>query len=195
MNPLKKLAGQTAIYGLGTMLSRLLTYLLVTFSTHQFVFDSPLLSRSDFGIITELYAYIGILMVLLTYGMETTFFRFAKQDESKGKVFSLSFQSLLLSTGLFLAILYLFLNPIAAMIGYQEYKILIVLLSVILALDVLTSIPFALLRLENKAMQFSGIKFINVIVNISLNFLFLYGLRWISEEHPSSSFASFFIPP
>ncbi len=192
MNPLKKLAGQTAIYGLGTILSRLLNYLLVPFYTHQFIFDSPLLSRSDFGIITELYAYIGILMVLLTYGMETTFFRFAKQDESKGKVFSLSFQSLLFSTGLFLAILYIFIDPIANLIGYQEFKILIVLLSLILALDVLTAIPFALLRLDNKAMQFSGIKFINVFVNITLNFLFLYGLRWVSEEQPNSYLASFF---
>jgi len=192
LNPLKKLAGQTAIYGLGTMLSRLLNYLLVPFYTHQFIFDSPLLSRSDFGIITELYAYIGILMVLLTYGMETTFFRFAKQDASKAKVFSLSFQSLLFSTGLFLAILYLFLNPIAELIGYQEYRILILLLSFILALDVLTAIPFALLRLDNKALQFSGIKFVNVLVNISLNFLFLYGLRWISKEQPNSYLASFF---
>ena len=194
MNPLKKLAGQTAIYGLGTILSRLLNYLLVPFYTHRFIFDSSLLSQSDFGIITEMYAYVGILMVLLTYGMETSFFRFAQKQGDRNKVFSLSLLSLLLTTSLFLILVYSFLTPLAEMIGYENYKILIILLSLILALDILTAVPFAYLRLENKALRFSAIKFVNVLVNIGLNFLLLFSLRYMAERHPGSFLGSFYSP-
>jgi O-antigen/teichoic acid export membrane protein len=192
LNPLKKLAGQTAIYGLGTILSRLLNYLLVPFYTHRFIFDSSLLSQSDFGIITELYAYVGILMVMLTYGMETSFFRFAQKEENRNKVFSLSLLSLIITTSIFLMTIWFFLTPISQLIGYENFKILIILLSSILAIDILTAIPFAYLRMENKAMRFSGIKFINVLVNIILNFFLLFVLRYFAERHADSFLGNLF---
>jgi O-antigen/teichoic acid export membrane protein len=167
-NPLKKLAGETLIYGLGTIVPRLLNYLLVPFYT-IFVFN-----KSQYGEITELYAYVALLMVLLTYGMETAFFRYANLYKNQvKKVFNTATTSLLITSSLFVLLVFVNKSAIADLIQYGGHSEYIVLISLIVALDAFTSLPFAYLRYQNKAKKFSMIRVINVVVNIGLNILFL----------------------
>ncbi|MCB2208646.1 MAG: oligosaccharide flippase family protein [Bacteroidetes bacterium] len=165
-NPLKRLAGETAVYGLGTIVPRLLNYFLVPFYTR--IFD-----EAAYGQITELYAWVAIVMVVLTYGMETAFFRYANQEKDASKVFNTATTSLLVTSLLFIAIVVLFLGDIASAIQYEGNSEYIILLAFIVAIDAFTSLPFAYLRYKNKAKRFSFIKITSVFVNIFLNFLFL----------------------
>jgi O-antigen/teichoic acid export membrane protein len=165
-NPIKRLAGETAVYGLGTIVPRLLNYFLVPFYTR--IFD-----ESAYGQITELYAWVAIVMVVLTYGMETAFFRYANQEKDANKVFNTATTSLLITSLVFIVIVMLCLGDIATAIQYQGNSEYIILLAFIVAIDAFTSLPFAYLRYKNKAKRFSFIKITSVIVNIFLNFLFL----------------------
>ncbi len=165
-NPIKRLAGETAVYGLGTIVPRLLNYFLVPFYTR--IFD-----ESAYGQITELYAWVAIVMVVLTYGMETAFFRYANQEKDANKVFNTATTSLLITSLVFIVIVMLCLGYIATAIQYQGNSEYIILLAFIVAIDAFTSLPFAYLRYKNKAKRFSFIKITSVIVNIFLNFLFL----------------------
>ena len=165
-NPIKRLAGETAVYGLGTIVPRLLNYFLVPFYTR--IFD-----ESAYGQITELYAWVAIVMVVLTYGMETAFFRYANQEKDANSVFNTATTSLLITSLVFIVIVMLCLGDIATAIQYQGNSEYIILLAFIVAIDAFTSLPFAYLRYKNKAKRFSFIKITSVIVNIFLNFLFL----------------------
>jgi len=168
LNPLRSLFGQTAIYGLGTVLPRLLNYLLLTpFFTRMF-------KSGEYGIITELYAYVVFLMILLTYGMETGFFRYATKNRKPGEVFSTSIVSLFITSALFALIVGLFSEGIAGLIGYSEHPEYIWWIGLIVSIDAFVSIPFARLRLEGKAIRFAAIKIASVLVNILLNLLFLW---------------------
>ncbi len=165
-NPLKRLAGETAVYGLGTIVPRLLNYFLVPFYTR--IFD-----EAAYGQITELYAWVAIVMVVLTYGMETAFFRYANQEKDSNNVFNTATTSLLITSVAFIGIVVLFLGDIASAIQYEGNSEYIILLAFIVAIDAFTSLPFAYLRFKNKAKRFSFIKIASVVVNIFLNFLFL----------------------
>lgn len=175
-NPIKKLAGDTAVYGLGTVVPRLLNYLLVPFYTIM-VFN-----KSQYGQITELYAYVAILLVLLTYGMETAFFRYANKDKNPLKVFHTAATSLLITSTLFILFILFFRNDIAGWIQYSGHSEYILLLGLVVALDAFTAIPFAHLRFLNKAKRFSFIKIANVVVNIFFNFLFLIIIPRLFKE-------------
>jgi O-antigen/teichoic acid export membrane protein len=180
LNPLKKLAGQTLVYGMGTIVPRLLNYFLLTpFYTRVFI-------TGEYGVITELYAYMAFLLVLLTYGMETAFFRFAEKEPEPKKVFSTSAVSLLVSSSLFVLFVVLFDQPIADLIHYGSHPEYITMFSIIVALDAFTAIPFAYLRHKNKALRFSVIKIINVLVNVGLNFFFLWLAPKMLSAHPES---------
>ena len=180
MNPLKKLAGQTLVYGMGTIVPRLLNYFLLTpFYTRVFI-------TGEYGVITELYAYMAFLLVLLTYGMETAFFRFAGKEPDPKKVFSTSAFSLLFTSSLFVLVVVLFAQPIATLIKYGDHKEYITMFSIIVALDAFTAIPFAHLRQRNKALRFSLIKIINVVVNVALNFFFLWLAPKMMAHNPDS---------
>lgn len=174
-NPIKRLAGETAIYGLGTIVPRLLNYFLVPFYTR--IFD-----ESAYGRITELYAWVAIIMVILTYGMETAFFRYANKEKDPNKVFDTATTSLLITSIAFLGIVMLFLNNIASAIQYEGNSEYIILLAFIVAIDAFTSLPFAYLRFKNKAKRFSFIKIASVLVNIFLNFLFLLIIPRLAGE-------------
>lgn len=166
MNYLKQLAGQTIIYGLGIVVPRLLNYLLLT------PFYTRIFSRAEYGIITELYAYVVFLIVILTYGMETGFFRYAseKKDPDVYKTCLIS----LFSTSFFFSIVaVIFHSTIARAIGYEGFGFYILLLMVIVAIDSFASIPFALLRLKNKARKYALIRVVEVSVNIFFNLFFL----------------------
>jgi len=162
---LKKIAGETAIYGLSTVVARLLNYLLVPL--HTFVF-----LPSEYGIYSYLYSYIGFLMVTLTYGFETAFFRFS-QDQ-KTETWSTAIISLLSSTTFFVLMLLLFKSNIADAIEISQHPEYITWFTFIIAFDVLSVIPFAKLRLQGKAFQFAGLKIINILTNVAINVFFLW---------------------
>lgn len=166
MNFLKKLAGQTFIYGLGTILPRVLNYLLLTpFYTRIFI-------EAEYGVITELYAYGAFLLVLLTYGMETGFFRFNESEVNKKNVYSTSLITLFGTSLLFIVLVSIFNNEIATLIRYKSNPEYVIWFALIIGSDAVTAIPFAKLRAENKALKFSIIKILNISVNIGFNIFF-----------------------
>lgn len=163
-NPIKSLAGQTAVYGMGTIVPRLLNYMLVPIYTRVFE------DQATYGQITELYAYIAFLMVFLTYGMETAFFRYAQKNDPK-KVFNTTMSAILLTTAVFLLFVFLFYNSIAHWMQYSGNSEYILIVALIVAFDAVSAIPFAMLRKLNKARKFAIIRLVNVFLTVGLNLL------------------------
>lgn len=166
MSQIKKLASQTAIYGLSSIVGRLLNYLLVPFYTR--IFDP-----NAYGVVSEFYAYVTFLMVAYTYGMETAFFHFSTGEGDKNKIYGTGLSTLLVSSGIFSGFLILFAGPIANGLGYPNNPEYIIWFALILAFDALTALPFSRLRQENKAKTFAGLKMLNILINIGLNLFFL----------------------
>ena len=175
MNPLKKLASQTAIYGLSSVIGRLLNYLLVPLYTRYFL-------PAEYGVVTELYAYVAFLVVMLTYGMETAFFRFSKKEETT-KVYSTTLISLLISSVVFVGLIFLNSSAISQWLGYANHPEYIQFFALIIGMDAVASISFAKLREQDKAMRFAFIRIVNIMVNIGLNLYFIvyqeYGIAYI----------------
>ena len=172
MNPLKKLAGQTAIYGISTIVGRLLNYLLVPLYTYQFA------DPKDFGVTTEFYAYTSFLNVILTYGMETALFNFSVKHAENRAVYSTALLSLTLSSALFLAAVLWQAGPIANLLQYPGHQDYVNWVAWIIALDALTAIPFAKLREQQKAKRFAVLKTFNILVNIAGNLFFIGLCKW-----------------
>jgi len=166
LNPIRKLAGQTAIYGLPTIVGRLLNYLLVPLYTLY-------LPPENYGVVSELYAVVAFLIVLLTFGMETAFFRYFNLKEDKESVFRTGFLTVIGINSLFFLVI-LFTNKQIADVmllrGHSEY---IILLSAIVCIDAVSAVPMAKLRSENNALRFSAIHFTAIGVNIGLNLIFM----------------------
>ena len=141
-NPIKALAGQTVIYGLGTIVPRLLNYLLTPFYVRVF-------ASSEYGQISELYAWIALFLAILIFGMETTFFRFSEKENSN-KVFRNAETFILLITTIFLVAYCLLYESFATLIHYQFNTHYVLLIGIIVALDAIAAVPFAILRKENK---------------------------------------------
>ena len=188
MNYLKQLAGQTAIYGLGTIIPRLMNFLLMT------PFYTRVFQKGEYGVVTELYAYAALFLVLLTYGMETTFFRYSEKEKNKDRVYSTSFISLLVTSLGFIVIIFLFSHSIADLIRYSSHHEYIIFFGLIIGIDSITAIPFARLRQQNKAFRFAIIKIINVLVLIGANMFFLWICPMIAESNPSSPLLIFYSP-
>lgn len=183
MNPIKKLAGQTAIYGIPSILGRILGYLLVPLYTRVFLTE-------EYGTVSVFFSYAAFLMVILTYGMETAFFRFYEKEADKEKVFSTGMISLLFTSILFLGLVSWFARPIAEFIDYADFKVYVIWFGWILALDAVTSIPFARLRAQNKAKRFATIKMVNIIVNIGLNLFLILLCPYILKHFTNSVVAN-----
>lgn len=166
MGKLKSLAGQTVIYGLSSIIPRFFNYLLVPLYTRLFL-------PAEYGVVTELYAYVIFLIIILTYGFETGFFRFSVNHDQKDTVYSTAFLSLFISSVIFIIITSVFFKSIATGIGYKSHPEYVFWFGLILGLDAITAIPFAKLRYENKAFRFAILKFINVGVNLVSNLTFL----------------------
>ena len=175
MGAIQRLIGQTAIYGLSSILGRLLTYLLVPLYTYN-------LPTSEYGIVTDLYSYMALIFAFLLYGMETTFFRFSETEKDKGKVLSTSSISLLSSTLVFLLLAFLFRYQIAEAMGYEQHLNYITWFILILGFDALTSIPFAYLRQQHKAMRFATLKLINIFIFLGLNLFFILYCPYVLGE-------------
>lgn len=173
---LGKLAGQTAIYGLSTVVGRLLNYLLVPLYTYQFT------DPGDFGVITEFYAYASFLNVVLTYGMETAFFNFSAKRDRSPAVYSTALFSLGLSTALFLAAFTLNAQAVAQLLRYPAHAEYVLWMAWVIGLDALTAIPFARLREQQRAGRFALLKTLNILVNIGGNLLFLGLGKWAFES-------------
>ena len=166
-NPIKRLLGQTAVYALSSIIGRLLNYLLVPLYTY--VFADP----ADYGVVSELYAWVAFLIVLLTFGLETAYFRFLQESEDKDAPFSNAFFVVAGVCVLFFTVLLTFNNEIEQLLileGHNEY---ILLLGAIVCIDAITALPLAKLRAEEKAIQFAGIQFTSIGVNIILNLIFM----------------------
>lgn len=188
MGSIKTLAGQTAIYGLSSIAGRLLNYLLVPLYTRIF-------SPQDYGIVSELFAYVSFLIILFTYGLETSFFHFSEKED-RIKVYSTAVFSLLLSSLFISGFMILFSSSIATWIHYPKHPEFVVWFAAILALDALSALPFARLRLQGKARRFSFIKLVNISVNIFLNIFFLVLCPlWIKSKAPLWEIANLLYEP
>jgi O-antigen/teichoic acid export membrane protein len=166
MTAIKRLAGQTAIYGVPSILGRILGYLLVPLYTRIF-------APGEYGTVNVFYSYASLLMVILTYGMETAFFRFNEQESDKQRVFSTGMISLLFTSVVFLSLVSFYAGPVARIIDYADHREYIIWFGWILALDAVSSIPFARLRAQNKARRFAAIKMAGIVINIGLNLFFI----------------------
>lgn len=187
MNPIKKLASQTVIYGIPSIAGRFLNYLLTYLYTRVFALD-------QFGVNSEFYAYSGFFTVLLLFGMDTAFFRFQQGAKDPGKVYSTVLNFIIPSSFSFLLLMYVFGHPLANVLRYTDHLDYIHWFAWILVLDSIAAIPFVKLRAENKAIQFASIKIIEIAVNIALNIFFLIVCRKAYLADPNSMLAHFYSP-
>ena len=165
---MKSLAKDTAIYGVSSIVGKFLNYLLVPLYTYV------LRQTSDYGIVTNLYAWTALLLVILTYGMETGFFRFANRDDYDPKqVYRTAFFTLLTTSTLFAITVVLLRRPIATLMHYPDHAEFIALMAVTVAMDAFACIPFAYLRYSKRPLIFAALKLLFVILNIGFNLLFL----------------------
>lgn len=174
MANLKVLAKDTAIYGLSSIVGRFLNYLLVPLYTHVISAAS-----GGYGVVTNLYAYTALLLVVLTFGMETTFFRFMNDErEDHDTVFSVAFGVIALLTSIFLALVFGFSSSISSALGYADNPEYLQLMASVVALDALQALPFCHLRYQRKAMRFASLKLLFIAMNIGLNLLFFLVLGY-----------------
>lgn len=179
MTAIKRLAGQTAIYGIPSILGRLFGYLLVGLYTKVFLPDA-------YGTVGVFYAFVSFMSVVLTYGMETAFFRFNELETDKEKVFSTGMISLLLTSGIFLFLVSVFASPVARWIDYSDHSNYVIWFGWILALDAISAIPFARLRALNRPARFATIKLTGVFINILLNLFFILLCPYIFNNYSNS---------
>lgn len=175
MSILKKLAGQTAVYGLSSIIGRFLNYLLVPVYTRIF-------AEAEYGIVTELYAYVAFFTVLYTYGMETAYFRFSEKSAKYDTVFSTAFLSIMCTTALLTGIFVFFSKEIAVRLSYPDHPEYITWFALILAFDALTAIPFARIRQKGQPFRFASFRLISIVANIGFNLFFLVYCPWAAAH-------------
>lgn len=171
---MKQLAGQTAVYGLSSILGRFINFLLVPLQT-------AVLTTAEYGYNVDFYSLIAFLIVVLTFGMETAFFRFSQKEHKTVAVFNNSSSLILVAVGIFTGITLLLEPALVGVLRWESHPAMLKLLLAVLALDALSAIPFARLRLENKAWQFAGIKMALIGANVLLNLYFYLPVFWESK--------------
>ena len=165
MGKLKTIFKDTAIYGLSSIVGRFLNYLLVPLYTAKFSAAS-----GGYGIITNIYAYVALILVLLTFGMETTYFRFTNKTHTDSEtVYSTTLISVGTVSLLFAVLVLLLLSPISQLMGYGEHPDYVGVMAVTVAIDAFLCIPFAHLRQQKKALKFAALKLLNIVMSILLN--------------------------
>lgn len=184
MNQIRKLAGQTAVYGIPSILGRLLNYMLVPIYTRVF-------EQDEYGIVTLMYSFVAVIFIMLTYGMETAFFRYSELSEKRNKVFNNAMLSLLFTTSLFIFFILFFPAQIAEWIKYPGYGNFVIWIGLIISMDVLTAIPFAKLRADNRAKRFAFIKMLNITANVGLNLFFIKLCPAVIKHYDSGIFYDF----
>ena len=169
MAGLKSLAKETAIYGVSSIVGRFLNYLLVPVYTIALPASS-----GGYGVVTNIYAWVALMLVLLTCGMETGFFRFAnKGQDDPMRVYSTTLLSVSIGSVIFVVLGLLFLEPIAGWLEYGEHPWYIGMMMIVVAMDAIQSIPFAYLRYKKRPIKFAALKLLFIFLNIALN-LFYY---------------------
>ena len=180
-NRLGSLAKQTAIYGLSSIIGRFLNYLLVPLYTYKIAAES-----GGYGIVTNLYAYTALLLVILTFGMETTFFRFSnKEGVEPNKAFSTAGLAVGFVALVFVVLVSIFLKPIASFLDYATHPEYVEIMAIVVALDAFQAILFARLRYENRALKFAALKLSFIILNIGLNLFIFLVAPGLKENHPA----------
>lgn len=173
---MKGLAKDTVIYGLTNIVSKFLNWLLAPF------YIRVLADAAEYGIVTNLYAWVSVVLVVLTLGLETGLFRFLGTEEDKSSVYATCLRILSTTCGIFVLAGFVFLDDISAAVGYPAHPWYVGMFVVIVALDALMSLPFAYLRFEKKALKFAGFKFLFVLLNIFFNLFFLVFLPYLSRQ-------------
>ncbi len=176
-NPIKSLIGQTAIYGVSSIVGRLFGYFLVPLYTHLFL-------TYEYGVVTELLSYVGFFLIFLTYGMETGLFRFSQNKAfKKQEIYATTLSSLFATSLIFIILVLIFYQNIANLLDYSKHPEYILLLGITVAIDAFSAIPFAELRIQNKAKRFAIIKFINIGLNLTFNLFFLVFVPMFLDEN------------
>lgn len=176
MNEVRVLAKQTVVYGLGTIVPRFLNYGILTFMYTR------IFTKVEYGVVTELYAWMVFLLIILTYGMETGFFRFSQDKDNYKEVYSTTLLSLFVTSTLFVVLVFLFIDPVSSFMRYSDHPDYVKMFAMIVAIDAFTAIPYARLRRENRALTFSLIKILNVVITIIAVFFLLYWGKNIYER-------------
>lgn len=164
---------------MSSIIGRFLNWWLVPYYSHIFI-------TSEYGVVTNLYSYMAFLLVILTFGLETGFFRFASQEGDKQKVFSTTLSSLFLTTGSFILLVFSFTDTISGWMDYEKYPEYIRWIALIVGIDVITAIPFAKLRIESKAIKFAVLKMVGIFTNIFFNIFFLSICPALVKANPES---------
>ena len=168
MANLKSLAKDTAIYGLSSIVGRFLNYLLVPLYTYYMPHET-----GDYGVSTNIYAYTALILVLLTFGMETTLFRFANDERYKpDTVFSTAMATVGSLTAVFLLLIFGFIGSISSALGYAAHPDYLLMMAVVVALDALQAIPFSYLRFQKRAIRFASLKMLFILLNIAMNVIY-----------------------
>ena len=180
MAGLKSLAKETAIYGLSSIVGRFLNYLLVPLYTAKISAES-----GGYGVITNMYAYTALMLVLLTFGMETTFFRFSnKEGEDPSKVFSATLTAVGTVAVVFVCLVFAFITPLSSAMGYASHPSFVWVMAVTVAIDAFQCIPFAYLRYKKKAVKFAVLKLLFIVMNILLNLVYFVVLPSLYNSYP-----------
>ena len=197
MANLKALAKDTAIYGLSSIVGRFLNYLLVPLYTHYMPKAS-----GDYGVNTNMYAYTALFFAILTFGMETTLFRFANDEREKpDTVFSTGFAMVGSLTAIYLLLIFGFITPISNYLGYAEHPEYLLMMASVVALDALQALPFCFLRFQHRPVRFMSLKILFIFLNITLNLIFFVLLGKTSVFYVffinllCTSFITFFFIP
>jgi O-antigen/teichoic acid export membrane protein len=184
---LKKLAGQTAWYGISSIFARLLNYLLTPYLTYY-------MSTVSYGEMGMLYSAIPFLNVVFTYGMETAFFRFSNKDVNEKHVFNIGSLSLLFTTLLFSALIIIWRQPVAALLRVDNHPEFVTWSALIIALDTLTTLPYAKLRNEGRPRKYAFVRVSGILLNIGLVVFFYSVLPGIAKDYPGSLVAGWYKP-
>ena len=189
LSTLRKLASETAIYGVSSIVGRFLNYLLVPLYTYHF-------SPAEYGVVSELYAYAGFFAVVLVFGLETGYFRFRDKDDGRAgdTAFATALRFVLTANAVFLLAIVALQLPIAGALRYPDHPEYILWFAIILVLDSAGAIPFARLRAENRAARFATIKLAEIGLTVALNLFFIVWCRHAYEVAPQSFLARFYDP-
>lgn len=188
MSIIKKLASQTAIYGISSIFGRFLNYLLVPLYTYYF-------TAAEYGVVSEFYAYAGFFSVLLLFGFETGYFRFRdKEHPGRDVAYSTALLFVMLINLGFFALILLINTRLSAALNYANHPEYVLWFSMILIMDAIAAIPFARLRAENRAFRFAGIKFAEILITVLLSLFFIIYCPKAYAENPESLVASVYSP-
>jgi len=187
LSTLKKLAGETMIYGVPSIIGRFLNLWLTPLYTWIFLPD-------EFGILSNILAYVAFFQVVLTYGMETAYFRFAGRSENPEKVFTTTMVSLFVTSAGFVILVLGFASNISGWISYSEHQNYVVWMGITVALDAMCAIPFAKLRLQSRPVKFAVLKSVNIALSIVLNVFWIYLCPKLLQSNPES-FVQFLYNP